>query len=95
MNKHFFKNSTATSIWAGGSVLGQLLEWLRWHFVGGDHLAKKAIEHDPPQEHESYWDAVSLPLEIHVITLVWFTSHYRKPVIFILLLFSTYTSLSV
>lgn len=41
-----------------GSVLGQLLEWLRWHFVGGDHLAKKAIEHDPPQEHESYWDAV-------------------------------------
>ena len=44
---------------AGGSVLGQLLEWLRWHFLEGEQLARAAMDHDPPQDHPSYWDAVS------------------------------------
>ncbi len=44
----------------GGTVLSQLLTWLRWHFVEGDQIAREAMRSDRPQDHDKYWDAVSL-----------------------------------
>ena len=43
---------------AGGVILAQLLEWLRWHFVEGDKLAREALESERPCDHPDYWDAV-------------------------------------
>ncbi len=45
---------------AGGVILSQLLEWLRWHFVEADKSARAALELEKPQDHPAYWDAVSV-----------------------------------
>ena len=51
--------SCAIAIRTGGVILAQLLEWLRWHFVEGDKMAREALESDRPCDHPAYWDAVS------------------------------------
>lgn len=42
----------------GGSVLSQLLDWLRWHFLEADHNAREVLRNEPPQAHPSYWNTV-------------------------------------
>ena len=45
---------------SGGVVIGQLLEWIRWHFTDGERLAAEIIATENPEQHREYWDCVSL-----------------------------------
>ena len=47
----------------GGIVLSQLLDWLRMHFVEGDHIAREALQLETPNRHPQYWQAVSGVIE--------------------------------
>ena len=43
----------------GGVLLSQLLDWLRWHFVEVDRLAREIMQEEPAHAHQQYWDTVS------------------------------------
>ncbi len=62
-----YDTSTFISNFSGGTVLAQLLEWLRWHFIEGDNITREALHSERPQDHPQYWDSVR---EISVILVL-------------------------
>lgn len=54
----------------GGAVVEQLLKWLHLHFVEADEKARAALQHDRPQDHGLYWEAVSQKLKISITKLI-------------------------
>ena len=44
--------------------MSQLLDWLRLHFVDADEMAKETLQHEVPQQHAKYWQAVSLVCQL-------------------------------
>lgn len=47
-------------LFSGGIIIGQLLEWLRWHFTEGEKLATEILVSENPERHSEYWDCVSV-----------------------------------
>ncbi|KAL5019403.1 hypothetical protein ScPMuIL_005125 [Solemya velum] len=43
---------------AGGLVITQLIEWLRWHFTDGEKMAVEILREEKPEDNLSYWDTI-------------------------------------
>ena len=54
------QNQKLDLLLTGGVVIGQLLEWIRWHFTDGERLAAEILSTENPEQHREYWDCVSL-----------------------------------
>uniref|UniRef100_A0A672M5K2 Nuclear pore complex protein Nup85 n=1 Tax=Sinocyclocheilus grahami TaxID=75366 RepID=A0A672M5K2_SINGR len=46
-----------------GSLLLQLLDWVRLHKSDVDAKAREVLQSDSPAQHQSYWDVISLVLQ--------------------------------
>lgn len=46
------------NIQSPNAQLGQLVDWIKWHFTSYMELADQVISSDLPQMHEYYWDVI-------------------------------------
>ena len=49
-------------------MIGQLLEWLRWHFTDGERQASEILREENPDQHREYWDCVSYTVFVILCT---------------------------